>query len=382
MRKLESDRVGKIINQYGNPVFIPHKFATVGPRINIDLKIMSILSQADRALGELKGVTETVPNPDLFVASYVQKEALLSSQIEGTQCSLDEVIQFDEKTSKMEPVSEVVNYVNAMNYGLDNLNQLPVSKRLIHNIHRILLTGVRGQRSNPGEYKRSQNWIGPPGSNISEAEYIPPPPNMMNEYMDDFEKYYHTEKDLPPLIEAAILHSYFETIHPYSDGNGRIGRLLTTFVLCERKVLDKPLLYSSLFFKENKPHYYDLLMNVRFKGDWEEWIIFFLRGVRNTSLEAIKTANEIRILHDIDRQTIARQLSQYKLSFRCYDLICRRPIISIPHATKLLHSNYPSVRQTFDNFRKIGVLERYNHTKRKNRMFVYSKYLQILKRGT
>ncbi len=151
---------------------------------------------------------------------------------------------------------------------------------------------------------------------------------------------------------------------------------------CERKVLAKPLLYSSLFFKENKPHYYDLLMDVRFKGDWEGWIRFFLRGVRNTSLEAIKTANEIRSLQDIDRKTIARQLSQYKLSFRCYDLICRRPIISIPHAAKLLHSNYPSVRQTFDNFRKIGVLERYNHTKRKNRMFVYNKYLQILKRGT
>ncbi len=204
MRKLESGRVGKIINQHGNPVFIPHKFATVGPPINIDLEIMSILSQADRALGELKGVTETVPNPDLFIAFYVQKEALLSSQIEGTQCSLDEVIQFDEKTNKMEPVSEVVNYVSAMNYGLDNLSQLPISKRLIHNIHRILLTGVRGQRSNPGEYKRSQNWIGPPGSIISEAEYIPPPPNMMDEYMDDFEKYYHTEKNVPPLVEAAI----------------------------------------------------------------------------------------------------------------------------------------------------------------------------------
>ena len=382
MRKLESDKAGKIINQHGNLVFIPRKFATVGPRINIDFQTMNILSQADRALGELKGVTETVPDPDLFVAFYVRKEALLSSQIEGTQCSLDEVIQVDEKTSKMEPVSEVVNYIKAMNYGLNNLNQLPVSKRLIHNIHKILLAGVRGQRRNPGKYKDSQNWIGPPGSTISEADYIPPPLNMMNEYMDDFEKYYHTEKDLPPLIEVAILHSYFETIHPYSDGNGRIGRLLITFMLCEKKVLDKALLYLSLFFKENRSNYYELLMNVRFKGEWEEWIRFFLRGVRNTSREAIKTANEIRSLHGIDRQRISQQLSQYKLSFPCYELICGRPIISIPNAAKQLHSSYPTVSKTFDNFRKIGVLEPYSRTKRKNRLFVYSKYLQILRRGT
>jgi Fic family protein len=382
MRDIQTERVGRIVIQSGNRVFLPHKLYPSGPDINIGLDIIKLLSEADRALGELKGITTTLPDSDLFVAFYVRKEALLSSQIEGTRCSLDDVLKVDEKERKLEPVSEVVNYIKAMKSGLENLNVLPISKRLIHQIHKNLLEGVRGEEKRPGEYKHRQNWIGPPGSRITEADYIPPPPNSIDDYMDDFEKYYHQKKDLPPLIETAILHSHFETIHPYSDGNGRLGRLLITFMLCERQVLDEPLLYLSLFFKENKADYYELLMNVRFNGDWEEWIRFFLRGVRNTSLEAIDTANKIKNLQETDRLTISRNLAQYKLSFKCYDLICRRPIISITEAARNLNTNYPSVKQTFENFIKVGILDLYDETVKRNRLFVYSKYLEILRKGT
>lgn len=383
MGKIKSDRVGNISIISGNPVFIPHKLYPNGPEINISLDLFNLLDEAARALGELKGITETLPDPDLFVAFYVRKEALLSSQIEGTQCSLDEVIQVDEKTSEVEPVAEVVNYINAMNYGLENLSTLPISKRLIHNIHKKLLEGVRGREKTPGEYKHAQNWIGPPGSKIEEAEYIPPAPHMMEEYMSDFEKYYHEdhkENKFPPLIETAILHSYFETIHPYADGNGRLGRLLITFMLCERKILDKPLLYLSLFFKENKSHYYDLLMNVRLNGEWEEWIKFFLRGVRNTSLEAIRTANEIKSLQEKDRNSMLQE-SSHKIAIQCFDLICRYPIISISVVVKKLNSNYPSIKRVFDDLIRLGILE-YHSTKRRKKIFSYAKYLQILRRGT
>lgn len=380
MRSIKSDKAGNLSVVLGNTVFIPHKLYPAGPKVNIGLDIVHLLSEADRALGELKGITETLPDPDLFVAFYVRKEALLSSQIEGTQCSLDEVMQVDEKTSEIEPVTEVVNYINAMNFGLENLSELPISKRLIHKIHKKLLEGVRGKEKAPGEYKHLQNWIGPPGSKIEEAEYIPPPPQMMDEYMDDFEKYYHEKKDLPPLIETAILHSYFETIHPYADGNGRLGRLLITFMLCERKVLNKPLLYLSLFFKENRPYYYDYLMNVRFNGEWGEWIKFFLRGVRNTSQEAIKTANEIKSLREKDKEIVLSK-SLHKISMQCYDLICRNPIISISSAVKKLNSNYPTVKRVFDDFLNLGIIEHYGAGTRK-KMFSYTAYLQILRRGT
>src|SRR4030042_1382300 len=267
MEQLQSDRMGVIINQpTGYSAFIPHKISEKGIVIKWDSELIRLLSEADRALGELKGTTETLPDPDLFIAFYVRKEALLSSQIEGTQCSLDEVLQVDDKTSELKPVQEVVNYINAMNQGLDELKNIPMSLRLINAIHKKLLEGVRGKDKNPGEYKRKQNWIGPSGCTLNEAVYVPSPPHMMLELMGDWESYYHTQKDIPPLIEAAILHSYFETIHPYIDGNGRVGRLLITFMLCEKKVLDKPLLYLSLFFKENRGQYYQLLMDVRFKG--------------------------------------------------------------------------------------------------------------------
>lgn len=383
MENLESDRMGLIINQpTGYSAFIPHKIFNKGEILKWDTELIRLLSEADRALGELKGATETLPDPDLFIAFYVRKEALLSSQIEGTQCSLDEVLQVDDKTLELKPVQEVINYIDAMNQGLEELKNIPMSLRLINAIHKRLLTEVRGEEKNPGEYKRMQNWIGPSGCTLNEAAYVPPPPHMMLELMGDWENYYHSQKNTPPLVEAAILHSYFETIHPYIDGNGRIGRLLITFMLCEKKVLDKPLLYLSLFFKENRNQYYQLLMDVRFKGAIEEWIKFFLRGVRSVSTEAVTTGQEIRNLFNSHKELLKDKLAQYRNTFSFYDLICKNPIISISNASRKLNVTYPTMKQIFDNFLNLHILEPYDNKKKRNKLFVYTDYLKILKRGT
>lgn len=383
MDKLQSDRMGVIINQPTDySAFIPHKISDNGVLIKWDPVLIRLLSEADRALGELKGATETLPDPDLFIAFYVRKEALLSSQIEGTQCSLDEVLQVNDKTSELKPVQEVINYINAMNQGIEELKKIPMSLRLINSIHKKLLEGVRGEGKNPGEYKRLQNWIGPTGCTLNEAEYIPPPPHMMLELMGDWEKYYHANKDMPPLIEAALLHSYFESIHPYADGNGRIGRLLITFMLCEKKVLDKPLLYLSLFFKENRQQYYQLLMDVRFKGLLEEWIKFFLRGVRSVSEEAVTTGKEIRDLHNNHRELLKEKVAHYRNTFPLFDLICKNPIISISNASEKLKVSYPTMKQAFENFLNLHILEPYDIEKKRNKLFVYKDYLSILRRGT
>lgn len=382
MKNLESNRSGQIVKQLnGYSAFIPEKLYPNGPTIETDMECIRLLSEAERALGELKGITELLPDPDLFVSFYVQKEALLSSQIEGTQCSLDEVIQIDENTHTARPVDEVVNYIKAMNYGLNKLSDLPMSLRLLHQIHEVLLEQVRGADKTPGEYKRTQNWIGPAGCTLQDAAYIPPPPETMIGLMGDLENYYHSQDPLPVLIKMAVLHSQFETIHPYLDGNGRLGRLLITFSLCEKKVLQRPLLYLSLFFKEHRSEYYQLLMDVRFKGCWEEWIKFFLRGVRNTSEEASRTAREILVLQQRDREAIKQKLSGYKIAFACYDYICRQPILTIPQVIKVLKSNYPTVKKVFGGFCELGILSPYG-SKERNKQFQYHDYLNILRKGT
>ncbi len=383
MQKPSSERTGAVQRHMGGyEVFIPRKLFPSGPDIELDTELIRLLDEARGALGELKGIAETLPNTDLFVAFYVRKEALLSSQIEGTQCSLDEVIQVDEKASEMKPVHEVVNYINAMNEGLEQLKTLPMSKRLLHAIHKRLLSGVRGKEKAPGQYKKSQNWIGPPGGQISESEYIPPPPEIMDDLMDDLEKYYHEKERYPVLIKAAIVHSAFETIHPYADGNGRLGRLLITFMLCEKELLNKPLLYLSLFFKEHRTHYYEHLMDVRFRGEWEKWIKFFLRGVRNASREAILTAQEILQLHESDRELIRAKLSKYSMAIPCHELLCRNPITSISNAAKLISSSHPTISKVFEAFVSLGILLPYGPQKERGQLYAYETYLEILRRGT
>jgi Fic family protein len=243
--------------------------------------MLGALSRADRALGRLDGATETLPNPDLFVFMYVRKEAVLSSQIEGTQASLLDVLEVEAQLTTYNPfdVEEVINYVGAMNHGLTRLATLPVSLRLIREVHARLLAGVRGSQSNPGEFRRVQNHIGPPGCSLEQARFVPPPPNQLHECLADLERFIHAEDEIPVLIRVGLIHAQFETIHPFLDGNGRVGRLLITLLLCDREILRRPLLYISYYFKRNRTEYYDRLQRVRDYRDWEGWITFFLRGV-------------------------------------------------------------------------------------------------------
>jgi len=382
MLELESTRTGTTIKQpTGYACFVPHKIYKNSPKLKIDKELLQLISEAERELGQLNGITKLLANPELFVAYYVRKEAVLSSQIEGTQCSLDDVIKVDNKTKKPKPISEVINYISAMNYGLSEIKNIPMSIRLINKIHGKLLKNVRGSERQPGQFKWQQNWVGSPGCSLNEAFFVPPPPDMMVELMGDLENYYHADDGYTSLIKAAILHSHFETIHPYIDGNGRLGRLLITFMLCENKVLDEPLLYLSLFFKEHRNDYYNLLMDVRFKGDWEGWIKFFLRGVRATAIEAGETARELIMLEQRHKKTIHEKYAKYSLSNKFYNLLCENPIISIPEAAKLLNTNYPTMKKTFNNFLEANILAPYDN-KKANKVYCYHKYLEILRRGT
>jgi Fic family protein len=366
----------------GYSAFIPRKLMPAGPSYQRDNEYERLLAEAHLKLGELNGITQVLPDPDLFVAFYVKKEALLSSQIEGTQSSMDEVIQVDDQTKTMKPVDEVVNYVNAMNNGLDTINKLPFSTRLLHQLHARLMDGVRGQEKTPGLFKTRQNWIGPEGCNLNEAIFIPPPPSHNDEFMGDLENFYHLEDSgIPDLIRAAIMHYQFETIHPYADGNGRLGRLIITLMLVEKGLIDRPLLYLSLFFKEHKKKYYDLLMDVRFKGDWEAWFKFFLRGVRHTSTEAVTTAKDILRLLNLDRARVAGHSTKSKNTLAAYQRVCEKPVFSVPSLARDLGVTYPTALQQIEALQKLGILVEVGQ-KERDREFRYEKYLEILRRGT
>jgi Fic family protein len=383
MLKPMSDRTGNIQRQTtGYDAFIPKELMPNGPAYTRDTEYERLISEAYLKLGELNGITQVLPDPDLFVAFYVQKEALLSSQIEGTQSSMDEVIQVDEQTKTMKPVDEVVNYVHAMNTGLRKMNALPFSTRLLHLLHERLMDGVRGQEKLPGQYKTRQNWIGPEGCNLNEALFVPPPPHLVEKLMGDLENYYHCDDtNIPSLIRAAIVHYQFETIHPYADGNGRLGRLIITLMLVEKGLIDKPLLYLSLFFKEHRQKYYNLLMDVRLKGSWEEWFKFFLRGVRHTSTEAVTTAKDILRLIKDDKDLISKQVTKSKNIVGAYERICRKPVITISNLAKDLNVSFPTAQLQIELLQKLGILIERSQ-KERDRIFSYEKYLEILRRGT
>lgn len=385
MRELKSDKAGKIVRDVnGYDIFVPHKLMEQLPMLNIDFEMLNLNGEAERELGKLNGLAKRI-NPDLFISSYITKEALLSSQIEGTQSTIVEVMQLEDGDDEYLPAFEVINYIKALNLGLRQIKDLasiPVSENLIHKIHNQLLIGVRGDNKQPGQYKTYQNMIGNPGCTLKEAEFIPPSPALVSDLMNDWFKFYHEEDNFPPLIKAAILHYQFETIHPYTDGNGRIGRLMITFMLCEKKILEEPLLYISLFFKEFKARYYELLMNVRLNGDWEEWIKFFLRGIRNTSQDAIKNLQEIIDLQEDNRKFVRENLAKYSLAPALFDLICKKPVISIKKASKELDAHYTSVQYTFKQFINAGILTPMNVQRKRDRLYAYEKYLEILNKNT
>jgi Fic family protein len=350
------------------------------PPITFDGELLALLSKADLALGRLDGSTETLPNPDMFVFMYVRKEAVLSSQIEGTQASLLDVLEFEAQAleeGRPGDVQEVVNYINAMNYGLDRLRKFPLSLRLIREIHERLLKDVRGGERTPGEFRRSQNWIGSSGGTLSTASFVPPPPHEMLEAIGALEKFLYHTPPMPDLINIGLIHSQFETIHPFLDGNGCVGRLLIAFLLCERKILHRPLLYLSYYFKKRRTEYYDRLQAVRDHGDWEGWLKFFLRGVHEVAEEATDTARKILRLREDHRRLIQEQMrGSAAKALSVLESLYAGPIISVQHAASSAGIVFTSANSILQNLANLGLLEETTGRKR-NRRFSYAPYLAL-----
>jgi len=344
----------------------------------VDDEMLSTLSAADRALGRLDGATEVLPNPNLFVSMYVRREAVLSSQIEGTQASLVDVLEYEADGARKglpRDVSEVVNHIRAMNYGLDRVQSLPLSLRLIREIHERLLADVRGGNLTPGDFRTSQNWIGAPGSTLNEASFIPPPPNEVMKAMGDLELFLSSHRDLPTLLAVALSHAQFETIHPFLDGNGRVGRLLVTFVLCERRIISRPLLYLSHYLKKHRAEYYSRLQAVRDVGAWESWIRFFLRGVAEVATEATATARRILQLREEHRECISQRIATPN-ALRLLELLYQRPIVTARLVQQELQVSSPTANSLVKNLFDVGVLTE-TTGQRRNRTFAYSSYLSL-----
>lgn len=378
---MENERAGKWIKQIeGYRAFIPSPLPP-SPRLNMDAELIKLLTSATHYVGQLSMLTSLIQNPDLFVYVYIQKEALLSSQIEGTQCSIEDILGDDaENSEKKDEIEEVSNYVKAMNEGIKRLSQLPVSSRLIKEIHEILMNGVRGSNKTPGEFRRSQNWIGRPGANLNTADFVPPPPGTVETCMSELEKYIHDDDSLPPLIKAGLVHAQFETIHPFLDGNGRLGRLLITFLLCNWNILDRPLLYLSYFFKSHRSEYYAKLTEVRQKGDWEGWIKFFLRGVSETAEIAAHSAKEIHFLHLHDRENL-RNVRTTQILANTFELFCNFPILSLAQISGRLKISFPTAQRAVNKLIALKIISETTGRLR-NRRYVYRKYLEIIRQDT
>ena len=356
---------------------VPHPLP---PHIKYDKELIRLLSEADRLLGELSGTGSLLPNPYLLIAPYVRREAVSSSRIEGTQASLSDLFFFEaaEKRGPRVPdVREVSNYVSAMNYGIERLKDLPISVRLIKEIHEKLMEGERGERATPGELRRSQTWIGPPGCTLTDAIFIPPPVEEMKESLGAWEKYLHSDLSEPLLIECALMHYQFEAIHPFLDGNGRIGRLLITFFLCEKGYLSQPLLYLSGFFERYRDEYYTRLLEVSRKGDWLGWIKFFLRGVSVQCKDALSDAKKILDLHAEYKLALEQTKKVPESAHRVLDEIFVNPIISISRLSKKWGVAYNAVKTGVSRLIKIGILTELTEKKR-NKLFFAPKLLDLL----
>jgi Fic family protein len=344
--------------------------------------LQSILAEANQAVGRLDGMTSAFPDLNLFLYSYIRKEAVLSSQIEGTQSSLSDLLLYENAEIPgvpLDDVHEVSNYVAALNHGLKRLRgNFPLSLRLIREIHEVLLAKGRGSPAQPGEFRKSQNWIG--GSRPGNAAYVPPPPEYVMDCLGDLESFLHEEENsLPLLIRAGLVHAQFETIHPFLDGNGRVGRLLITFMLTEKQMLHDPVLYLSLFFKKHRRLYYDRLNGTR-KGDgWKEWLDFFLQGVRDTANQAVQTAIEIDKLFRRDRKSIEQLGRGAPSALLIYQIAQANPILSIKHAARVSKLSFPTASAAIQRLTKAGILEE-SSGKRRDRLFLYAKYLDVLSR--
>ncbi len=354
------------------------------PALDFRFSLVASLERANQALGRLDGITLMLPDPDLFLCQYVRKEALLSSQIEGTQSSLSDLLLFELDEAPgvpMDDVEEVSNYVAALNHGLKRIRKdnFPLSLRLIREIHGVLLRGGRGANKTPGEFRTGQNWIG--GRAPTMATFVPPPPDRLDGCLDAFEKFLHAPKErMSPLIKAALAHVQFETIHPFNDGNGRVGRLLIALILCAEGVLREPSLYLSLYFKTRRQQYYDQLDSVRKTGDWETWLQFFLDGVESTSQQAVETAQKILKLFAQDREKVRTLGRRAGNTLQVFEQFIRRPILDAPTIHKALHIAPPTVRAAIKALHELKLLNEITG-QRRNRIWMYEGYYDLLSEG-
>ena len=375
---MASERAGRFRRQLtGYEAFMP-KPLPPDPPLQWDTGLLKLLSDATAAVGRLDGMAGGLPNPDLFVASYIRREAVLSSQIEGTQSSLDDILAHEVEarmTGLPSDIAETVNYVRAMRLGLGLLDELPLSGRLIRRMHGALMKGVRGQERSPGEFRTTQNWVGPAGCTLETAAFVPPSPDDLLAAIRDFEVFLNNSDD-PPLVLAGLAHAQFETIHPFLDGNGRVGRLLITLLLVERRVLARPLLYLSLFLKQNRSEYYDRLNAIRTQGDWEGWMKFFLTGVAVTAKDAVRVAAELSSLTESHRRMATRR-DFGKYGWPMLDLLAEQPVITIKYASARLGATPTTVGHLLDQMVSMRIVDEITG-QRRNRVYRYSPFLDIL----
>ena len=350
-----------------------------------DDELVALLSAADQSLGQLEGGsrmlpnTNLLPNPDLFTGMYVRKEAVSSSQIEGTQATFSDVLEYEAKVGHrfLPPdVLETHNYVNALNTGLERLNELPLYNRLLREIHGILMQGVRGQEMTPGEFRTSQNWIGRPGSGLNNAAYVPPPPYEMTQSMGDLELYLNSDSPTPLLIKCGLAHGQFQMIHPFLDGNGRVGRLLITLLLCYHNALSRPLLYLSDYIKRNQAEYYARLYAISNAGDWEGWLKYFLKGVGEVSQESAETARRIIAMREEHQQLVIQNV-RGRNGLTLLDALYQSPVVIVSKIARMLNVSYVSANNLAHTFQNLGILEEITQRPR-NKIYVYQPYLDIL----
>jgi Fic family protein len=373
-------RAGRFVLAEGYEYFLPAPLPP-SPPLQYDSELLALLSRADLAVGRLDGVIRTVPDPDLFVAMYVRQEAVLSSQIEGTQSTLEDLLNIELAPRKGEPgdVGEIVNYVAAMNYGLARLPDFPLSLRLIREIHAELLRSGRGAAGRAGDFRDQQNWLGAGRVPIERATYVPPPVPDMRAALDAFERFLHDDQQMPDLVYVGLAHAQFETIHPFFDGNGRVGRLLITFLLMHRGALHRPLLYLSVYLKENRAEYYDRLTGTRRRGDWEGWLKFFLRGVAQTAAEATATAQRIFELRERHRAQVLRE-NVGPNGLKLLSLLFASPIVNVNLVSADLGVTFATANKLIGRFERLGLVHEITG-QRRSRRFRYDPYLRLFHTG-
>ncbi|WP_417080043.1 Fic family protein [Hominenteromicrobium sp.] len=374
---LVSNLSGEMAYESFRPASLPPN-----PPIEVGGELLTKLIDANKKVATLEGLSSRIPNMNLFVSMYVRKEALLSSQIEGTQCTLEDILNPLIENNTNRDVSDVVNYIRATEFALERLKTLPLCNRLIKETHAVLLESVRGQEKNPGEFRYSQNWIGGQGSTIKNARYIPPNPNDMLTAMSDLEKYINNDDSLDPLIQAALIHYQFETIHPFLDGNGRVGRLLITLFLMEKGILTTPALYISYYLKMNRVEYYDRMTQVRRTGDYEQWVTFFLQAFADSAEDAIRTIDQLTALHDTNLLKFDTLTKRQRSSvLKVFTYLESNPIIDIQKTADFLKVSYNTVSKIVSILIEKGILEQ-TAKSGKAKIYSYTAYLNILRKDT